>query len=347
MFSLDELTPTTFEEFCYDLLTALGFVNVNWRKGTGLNSSPSDFGRDIECQYKRDDVDGKVRLENWFVECKHYKKGVPPSELSAALAWAESENINTLLIIASNFLSNPAKTYLENYKRERKPRFNVKVWEKPDLENLVAGKSLLLRKYNLAGDFPFLTIIHPAHALYMSQIPLNTLDYLFEILDNVEPEERDGILSWISTILIKASITGYQTHTAFGQTVTVPEYDRNALKYENLKKECYKIANVLDEPLLVFLIINWVLQCQLRIGNITAVDEFIKRQQTSLGFMKGEFREKYLFTDDDRKGVEKMEKLLQEVIDNAQENTHKQYSAYTNFCENVVIPLLKEKYFQE
>jgi len=39
MFSLDELTPTTFEEFCYDLLTALGFVNVNWRKGTGLNSS--------------------------------------------------------------------------------------------------------------------------------------------------------------------------------------------------------------------------------------------------------------------------------------------------------------------
>jgi hypothetical protein len=347
MFSLDELDPTAFEEFCYDLLTALGFVNVSWRKGTGLKSSPSDFGRDIECQYKRVDIDGKVRLEKWFVECKHYKKGVPPSELSAALAWAESENVDTLLIIASNFLSNPAKEYLETYKRERKPRFVIKVWEKPDLENLVAGKSLLLRKYKLTGDFPFLTIIHPAHALYMSQIPINTLDYLFETLDTVEPEERDSILSWISIALIKTSVTGYQTHTVFGKTVTLAEHDRSRLTYEAFKKECYKLAEVLDEPLLVFLIINWVLQCQLRIGDITAIDEFIKRQQQSLEFMKGEFREKHVFTDEDRKGVEVLEKRLQESIDTAQENIHKQYSAYVGFCENVVVPLLKEKYFQQ
>ncbi len=72
-FSLDHLTATQFEEFCCDLLATLGFTNINWRKGTGLSSSPSDQGRDIECQYSRKDVDGETTQETWFVECKHYK----------------------------------------------------------------------------------------------------------------------------------------------------------------------------------------------------------------------------------------------------------------------------------
>ena len=48
-FSLNHLTDTEFEQFCYDLLSELKFVNLNWRKGTGFSSSPSDRGRDIEC----------------------------------------------------------------------------------------------------------------------------------------------------------------------------------------------------------------------------------------------------------------------------------------------------------
>jgi len=75
-FSLDHLSPTGFEEFCYDLLKTLVFVNFNWRKGTALSSSPSDQGRDIECQFLQKDVDGETFLETWFVECKHFKQGV-------------------------------------------------------------------------------------------------------------------------------------------------------------------------------------------------------------------------------------------------------------------------------
>lgn len=41
------LTSTEFEEFCHDLLCQLGFLNVDWRKGTDKDSSPSDSGRDI------------------------------------------------------------------------------------------------------------------------------------------------------------------------------------------------------------------------------------------------------------------------------------------------------------
>lgn len=40
------LSATDFEEFCFHLLSRLSFVNVDWRKGTGHQSSPADSGRD-------------------------------------------------------------------------------------------------------------------------------------------------------------------------------------------------------------------------------------------------------------------------------------------------------------
>lgn len=77
----DELDETEFEDFCCHLLGELGFVNIDWRKGTGLSTSPSDRWRDIVCQLEREDIDGTRHLETWFVEYKHYTKGVPPEKL--------------------------------------------------------------------------------------------------------------------------------------------------------------------------------------------------------------------------------------------------------------------------
>jgi hypothetical protein len=74
--SFDNLDPTDFEEFCHDLLIELGFVNVDWRKGTPKRASPSDRGRDLVALRELIDVDGHTRLEAWFVDCKHYKTGV-------------------------------------------------------------------------------------------------------------------------------------------------------------------------------------------------------------------------------------------------------------------------------
>jgi hypothetical protein len=115
-----ELTDTDFEEFSFHLLDRLGFVNLDWRKGTAHASSPADSGRDIVCQEIRTNVDGSMDLETWFVDCKHYKKGVPPADLQNLLTWAEAERPHTALIIASGFLSNPAKEYLDKYEKSRK-----------------------------------------------------------------------------------------------------------------------------------------------------------------------------------------------------------------------------------
>ena len=148
--SFEHLNPTQFEEFGFDLLHALKFVNMDWRKGTPLKSSPSDSGRDIEGQQLIEDIDGSKHLETWFVDCKHYKKAVPPTELQTLLSWAEAERPDVALFIISGFLSNPAKDYIDAYKKNNKPPFKIKYWEYPQLERMTKKKVTLLRKHNLS-----------------------------------------------------------------------------------------------------------------------------------------------------------------------------------------------------
>jgi hypothetical protein len=87
--------------------------NVDWRKGTALDNSPADSGRDIVCQQIREDIDKSKGVETWFADCKHHRRGAPPSELQNLLTWAEAERPHPALFVVSGFLSNPAKDYLE------------------------------------------------------------------------------------------------------------------------------------------------------------------------------------------------------------------------------------------
>lgn len=148
----EKLKPTEFENFSYELLDLIGFVNLDWKKGTNLSTSPADQGRDIVGQLIKTDIDGSKSIETWFIECKHHNKSVPPTKLQNLLTWAEAEKPYTVLFIISGFLSNPAKEYLEKYKRNRKPPFNIKVWERPAIEKLCKNKRGLLRNYDLLSE---------------------------------------------------------------------------------------------------------------------------------------------------------------------------------------------------
>lgn len=151
--TFDGLTSTRFEELIADLVHAAGFVNIDWRKGTGLSSSPADKGRDIVCDQLRVEPDGSKHFERWFIDCKCFKRGVPPTELQNLLAWAEAERPDVALFAVSNFLSNPAKEYLENYRKNNKPPFKIRYWEKPQLARILKNRIRLQRKYDLT-NFP-------------------------------------------------------------------------------------------------------------------------------------------------------------------------------------------------
>ena len=135
----EALNPTAFEEFCFDLLDESGFENVDWRKGTPKDASPADRGRDIVAKLERRDVDGHRHLETWFVDCKHYLRGVPPDALQNTIAWATAARPDVVLFIASGFFTNGAKDWIAEY-LATSPSFRIRTWEMPQLRRLLVDR---------------------------------------------------------------------------------------------------------------------------------------------------------------------------------------------------------------
>jgi hypothetical protein len=145
------LEPEGFEEFCFSLLTDMGFVNVDWRRGSPKGGGAPDSGRDIEADLEKTDVDGERHMDRWFVDCKHYENAVPPDALQNLLAWAQAERPQTALFIVSGFLSNPAKDYLRDYEENNRPAFRIKYWERPHVERLAADRTELITRFLLSN----------------------------------------------------------------------------------------------------------------------------------------------------------------------------------------------------
>lgn len=337
-FSLDHLSETEFEQFCYDLLKELGFTNLNWRKGTGLSSSPSDRGRDIECQFLQEGVSGRTYLETWFIECKHYKQGVPPDKIQGALAWASAKKPDKLLIIVSNFLSNPTKDFIEELK-QNKPSYKIEVWERPDIERLTSGMSVLLRKYKIGGDFPFLSLMHPAHLAYLHSIPINTLDYLFGCLDGLEEEKREHFVGWVTEIILqpryREPITGKESMAS----LRIDE-----VNYEVFKKKCYEIigTGVIDQMILTYFIVSFTLQSFFKVGDINEIDTVVTRYKGFIKYLEGEIKKR----PSEKERLTRMIEHNQEDIKIIPARIKRNYEEYVYFCEHVISKLLAEQYLR-
>lgn len=150
--SFDNLDPTQFEEFCCDLLGRVGFINLDWRKGTALSSSPADQGRDIEATRVMDDLDGHVYHDLWFVDAKHYRTSVPPETLNPLLSRCFASRPAVALVIASGYLSNPAKNYLRDYVANNNPPFRIRYWERPALQTFIESHPSLIEKHGISVE---------------------------------------------------------------------------------------------------------------------------------------------------------------------------------------------------
>ncbi len=336
-FSFDHLSETEFEQFCYDLLLALGFSAVNWRKGTGLATSPADSGRDLECQLVQRRIDDESYVERWFVDCKHYQKGIPVDALMGALAWASSERPDTLLIIASNFLSNSTKDYLEKYIANNKPTYKIVVWERPKLEKLTATHSLLLKKYRLSGDYPFLALLHPSHIACLQEMPMNTLRYFLGCLDELPPEKRDAMFGWTYHFLIQPR---YRKAVTGNETMAELQIDR--VNYGAFKQRCYQMvrAGMMSDVLLTYLIVTFTLNELFSLGDTTSIDERVARMARAAKFFQSQIEKRPEEKDHLEKMVTDAEHRQEEMPATVKAN----YSLYCYFCEHVLEKLRLEKY---
>ena len=332
-FLLNHLSDTEFEEYCFDLIKELDFTNVDWRKGTGKPTSPSDNGRDIEANKIIKDFDGETTTEKWFFECKNHVAGVSPEKIQGALSWTTAERPDKLVIVCSNFLSNPCKEYLKKYILENRPTFKIKVWERKELEELSIGKIELLNKYKLSDGLSFLNLMHPLHIKYTSRPHTNTLNYFFSVLDKFDDKKREKIIEFTYLSFIapryKKSVTGKET---------MGELQIDETNYDVLKEKCYKLSESIPSFFIVKSLVNLMLEWTFYMGDKTNLDSVIKENQSVVGFMKEKIEKK----DGDEKMLNRMIKMTEERIKTLPNQTNHFYSLYVDFCENVLSKLMEE-----
>jgi len=124
-FRWDAIDDEQFEELVFKVLKSANPQQIKWRKG------PGDKGRDIQVQFRRQGALGDDIDETYFVEVKHYKKGVDPSAFEASLVWALAEQPHVLLIVVSSHLTTPYN-----------PKIRVpSPWERKEIENEILKSS--------------------------------------------------------------------------------------------------------------------------------------------------------------------------------------------------------------
>jgi len=178
-----------FEFICYELISNSEFTDVTWRK------KGADSGRDIEASLKiRNQLIGEFE-EKWFFECKHYTKGVPPSELNSKIAWADAEKPHHLAIMVSSHLTNGSRQWIEKIKEDKK--YEIHIIEGEILKKLIQKYPTLMLMYFVSGNMSNLLFstkknwltygFYPSYDQYrllivrneLKDLPKNDLAFLF------------------------------------------------------------------------------------------------------------------------------------------------------------------------
>ena len=331
----NQLSASDFEELTFDLLVQLGFVNVSWRRGTGKAGHSADQGRDVVAQLLRREVDDTKHFETWFAQCKHYKRGVPPEALQDAVAWAVAERPSVLLIVASNFLSNSAKNWIENYERNNQPPFRLKLWERKDLERLLSSSPTLVKKYNLGVVAP--SALHPAHQQYVQDLRINSLDFFFEVISELGEETRDDLFSFSFNAIVNPRFRKPETGDE-----TLGELMIDEANYEAFRDRCYELSRLrLSQSFLVQAIVSQTLGWAYKFGDPERVETTLTRQREAIAHVSTQLETE---TDNQKRAtlesaIEFMSKLMESVPDN--QRTWAGY--YQTLCESVLPRLALEE----
>ncbi len=135
------LSPQQYEEICWELIKALGFVNLNW---AGLGGS--DKGRDIVAEKIETKVGVTTITEKWFFQCKRYGSGISPEAISPAIDWAKAEKPDYFVIMSNSHLTQGCRDYID--KVQQQVQFKIIPWTDKNFQN-----TILFRFPNIVQSF--------------------------------------------------------------------------------------------------------------------------------------------------------------------------------------------------
>lgn len=140
--TLNELSPTQFENLIFDLVTARGMKNVTWR------TPGADGGRDIEAEMIGPDFSGFHTSARWFIECKKYSGSVDWPTIYGKVAYADSLGADYLLMCTPSKFTPNATTEVSRWNSSRHT-LKIRLWAGHDLQNQLCAHPDIERKYGL------------------------------------------------------------------------------------------------------------------------------------------------------------------------------------------------------
>jgi hypothetical protein len=171
-----QLGPIEFERLCFDLLLKLGYRQLTWRQGG------ADNGRDIEGSLSMETPLGQEN-RRYFFECKHYTGGVPPEQLNAKIAWADAERPDYLVLLISSYLTNNARTWLEQIRQQKS--YQIRVIEGPELKNLLIRFPALIEEHFATDRYERLLLDAKRHRQTYNITP--SYELLYALASHIDP----------------------------------------------------------------------------------------------------------------------------------------------------------------
>lgn len=102
------LSPSEFEELCFDLILNFQYEDVLWREGS------TDDGRDIEATQRLVNPLTYNYSEKWFFECKRHATGVSVEDLNTKILWADAMKPDHLVFITSSHFTTQCLRWIES-----------------------------------------------------------------------------------------------------------------------------------------------------------------------------------------------------------------------------------------
>ncbi|MBD1898319.1 restriction endonuclease [Coleofasciculus sp. FACHB-129] len=132
-FNWTAINDKQFEEIVYELVKSYNLNYIDWRTGTGGK------GRDIEAKFKINGGLDEEREELYFIEAKHFKKGVNWVHLSNAFTWAEKFKPSVFVIAVSSHLANNCRDEISAWEKIHS-YIHVIRWDRKNIQELVLSK---------------------------------------------------------------------------------------------------------------------------------------------------------------------------------------------------------------
>lgn len=223
---------------------------------------------------------------------------------------------------------------MEEFRAGNKPHFRIVVWEAKDLEALTAEAHSLRAKYNLPDELPFVALLNRYHLEYVVKPQLNTVEFLFRLMDLLDQTTRDRAFAPTYHDMINPR---YRTPTSGDQTLEELRVDR--VDYESFKRKCLDLS-ILEGAGFVHRVISEALSWMFHLGDKSMTNTFVQRNRF-LSQYATEKASTAVDSDEKQAHLKVAERAIQ-ANGQIPGQIQQAYDDYLYICHNLIRKLLSE-----